>query len=69
MPLFEVAIIEHPKRVKAGEEQDPEKIILGPLATIADDDQSAAIAVVMDHAEKLKGVNRQRMEVLIRPFG
>lgn len=64
MPLFEVAILERPTK-KEAEEGVGEKLCFGPKAIIANDAQSAAIAAVMD--EKIT-VDRQRMEVLVRPF-
>lgn len=66
MPLFEVAIIEKPTK-KDAEEGASEKLIFGPKAVIARDNQSAAIAAVMD-GDVPKDVDRQRMEVLVRPF-
>ena len=64
MPLFEVAIIEKPTK-KEMEEGVPEKLVFGPKAIIANDTQSAGIAAVMD--EKIE-CNRQRMQVIVRPF-
>jgi len=68
MPLFEIAVIEHPKK-KKDEELGMEKLILGPIPVISRDAQSAAISVVMDNATKLKDADRTRLEVLVRPFG
>ena len=69
MPLFEVAILEHPKKAKKGADQDLEKLIFGPDMVVAHNDQAAAYAVLMDNAAKLKNIRPERMEVLIRPFG
>ena len=66
MPLFEVAILEKPTK-KEKEEGVGEKLVLSPVAVIANDPQSAAIAAVLD-TEGLE-VDRQRMQVLVRPFG
>lgn len=66
MPLFEVAIIQKPTK-KEGEDGIPEKLVFGPKAVIARDNQSAAIAAVMDGGVD-KDVDRTRMEVLVRPF-
>jgi len=66
MPLFEVAILEKPTK-KEAEEGASEKLVFGPKAVVARDSQSAAIAAVMD-GEVPKGIDRQRMEVLVRPF-
>jgi len=65
MPLFEVAIIEKPTK-KEAEEGKGETLIFGPKAVVARDSQSAAISAVMDGG--LPPVDRQRMEVLVRPF-
>ncbi|HEV8364606.1 MAG TPA: hypothetical protein VGQ52_13920 [Gemmatimonadaceae bacterium] len=65
MPLFEVAIIEKPTK-KEQEEGIGERLVFGPKAVVARDDQSAAIAAVMDGGGAQ--VDRQRMEVLVRPF-
>lgn len=66
MPLFEVAIIEKPTK-KDAEEGASEKLVFGPRAVVARDSQSAAIAAVMDGGVP-SGLDRQRMEVLVRPF-
>jgi len=66
MPLFEVAILEKPTK-KEAEEGASEKLVFGPKAVVARDNQSAAIAAVMD-GEVPKDIDRSRMEVLVRPF-
>lgn len=65
MPLFEVAILEKPTKNEA-EDGKSERLVFGPKAVIARDAQSAGIAAVLD-SDKLD-VNRDRMEVLVRPF-
>jgi hypothetical protein len=68
MPLFEVAVIEHPTK-KDREEGASEKLVFGPKAVIAKDEQSAAIASVMGSTElQAAGVDFSRTEVLVRPF-
>jgi hypothetical protein len=67
MPLFEVAILETPTK-KEKEEGLSEKLVFGPKAVVASDQQSAAIAAVLDSAGDVK-CDRQRMQVLVRPFG
>ena len=59
--LFEVAIIETPRK-KDGQE----RLALKPTFVIAKDSQSAAIAAVMEN--KTLKIDRQRMQVLVRPF-
>ena len=73
MPLFEVAILELPKKgTKVDSEGElvnttgEEKLVLGPIAVVARDPQSAAIGAVLD-AKDLQ-VDRSRMQVLVRPF-
>jgi hypothetical protein len=66
MPLFEVAIIQKPTK-KEAEDGVAEKLVFGPKPVIARDNQSAAIAAVMD-GQIDKDVDRTRMEVLVRPF-
>lgn len=65
MPLFDVAILEKPTpdQIKEGK---AETLVLGPVAIVAPDGQSAAICAVMD-AKDIK-IDRSRMEVLVRPF-
>lgn len=65
MPLFEVAILERPTK-KEAEDGKTERLVFGPRPVIATDPQSAAIAAVLDGGTI--EVDRQRMEVLVRPF-
>lgn len=66
MPLFEVAIIEEPTQ-KEIEDGGVEKLVMTPTAVLAQDEQTAAINAVMD-SDDLK-VDRNKMKVLVRPFG
>lgn len=61
MPLFEVVILENPKKKK-----NLERLVLGPTSVIAKDMESAAISVIMDNTN-IK-IDKKRMEVKIRPF-
>ena len=65
MPLFEVAILETPKK-KKDEDDGQERLALGPVFVIAKDNQSAAISAVLDNPA-IK-IDRTRMLVLVRPF-
>ena len=65
MPLFEVAILEKPTKNEA-EDGKSERLVFGPKAVVARDGQSAGIAAVLDAGGV--EVNRDRMEVLVRPF-
>jgi hypothetical protein len=66
MPLFEVAILQKPTK-KEAEDGGSEKLVFGPKAVIARDDQSAAISAVMDGGLP-PDFDRSRMEVQVRPF-
>ena len=63
MPLFEVAIIEHPQKKKG-----KETIVLFPEAVIAKDSNQAAINAILDNAELLEDIDRDYMEVIVRDF-
>ncbi len=65
MPLFEVALIERPTE-KEAKDGKGERLVLAPVAVIANDAQGAAIAAVLDYGD-IK-IDRSRMEVLVRPF-
>jgi F420-dependent methylenetetrahydromethanopterin dehydrogenase len=67
MPLFEIAILETPTR-KDAEEGATEKLVFGPVYVVAKDGQSAAMRAVLDNTEKMASVNKDRMQVLCRPF-
>jgi hypothetical protein len=67
MPLYEVAIIQKPTKKELDEGTGTEKLVFGPKAVVARDNQSAAISAVMDGSLPAE-VDRQRMEVLVRPF-
>jgi hypothetical protein len=69
MPLFEVAILETPKKGKDVDDTERvEKLVFGPVWTIAKDPQSAAIAAILDNAKAAAEIDRNRMQVLVRPF-
>jgi len=67
--LFEIAVLEHPKKDKDGETDELEKLVFGPQFVIAEDEQQAVMAVVMENAGEFKKINQKRMEILVRPFG
>ncbi len=67
MPLFEVAILEIPTK-KESEEGQGERLAFGPTFVVAKDSQSAAMRAVMENPESMKFINRDRMQVLVRPF-
>lgn len=66
MPLFEVAIIQKPTQ-KEREEGIAEKLVFGPKAVIAANEQAAAVAAVRNGGIPAE-VPDERLEVLARPF-
>ena len=66
MALFEVAILKTPTK-KEAEDGAGETLVFGPKAVVAQNAQSAAIAAVLGDAS-LATIDRNRMQVLIRPF-
>lgn len=64
--LYEVALIRRPTK-KEAEDGEVEKLILGPVPVIANDDKSAGAQAVIQHRDKLEG-DLSRVEVLVRPF-
>lgn len=67
MPLFEVAILEVPGK-DAAENGCVEVLAFGPAFVIAKDGQAAAIKCIMENPEKAAKVDKDRMQVLVRPF-
>jgi hypothetical protein len=67
--LFQVAILELPTKEDA-EAGKLETLVLEPQCVVAnkDDYTSAAVLVAMDNAEELKGIDRNRMKVVVSPF-
>ena len=66
MPLFEVAILEKPTVKEIEELGRAERLVFGPVAVVAKDAQSAAVSAVMQ--ADTKDIDKDKMEVLIRPF-
>lgn len=65
MPLFQVVILEKPKK-KDAENGNLERLVLGPINIVSTDTQAAALSVIMDNADM--EINRNRMDVQVRPF-
>lgn len=65
--VFEVMICELPTKEEAKEGR-LKRIVSEIKTVVAKDAQAAAIRYVMDNQESMKGVDRDRMEVLVRPF-
>ena len=66
MPLFEIAITQKPTK-KESEDGSTEKLMFGPKAVVAKDQQSAVIDLAMS-GELPKDLDRARMEIHCRPF-
>lgn len=64
--LYEVAILETPTKNER-EDGKGERLVFGPVAIVAKDEQAAAIAAVLDQKGDVI-VDRSRMSVLVRPF-
>lgn len=69
MPLFEVAILESPTKNER-EDGMSERLVFGPAAVVAKDEQAAAISAVLDRqdADHAIDIDRSRMTILVRPF-
>lgn len=65
--LFLVAAIVNPTKKEHEEDNALSKIVMRPKPIIARDDKDAAIKVIMD-SEELKDVDRDKLEVVVRPF-
>lgn len=68
MPLFEIAIMEVPTKKEIEEGTAQEKLVFGPAYVIATDTQKAAMKTILDNSDTIKDINRDRMQVLVRPF-
>lgn len=65
--IYWVAIQELPTSKQVKEESALPKLVLAPVAVEARDDKDAAIKVALDNPS-LKSVNKERMQVVVRPF-
>jgi hypothetical protein len=63
MTLYEVAIIEHPSKKKG-----KARLVLKPSCILANDETQAAINTILEYADDFEDIDRDRMEVLVRPF-
>lgn len=68
MPVFDILIVEHPTKKQREDEDALERVVAGPLQVVARTPQGAAYKATREAAEKLKGANEDRIEVLVRPF-
>jgi hypothetical protein len=67
MPLFEVAILQTPTKKEIDEGTGAEKLVYGPKAVVARDQQSAALAALLDTPLD-PTIDKNRMNVLVRTF-
>ena len=65
--IFVVAAVVNPTDKEFEETGKLSEMVLQPKSIIAVDEKAAAIKVIMDCTE-LENVNKDRLEVLIRPF-
>jgi len=66
--LYEVALVQEPTK-KEREDGELEKLILGPIAMIARDDQSVGIKAIMKAKDDgLLKCDLDQVKVLVRPF-
>lgn len=63
MPLFEVAVVQHPRKKK-----QKEVLVVKPTFVLAKNEEQAYTNVLLDNAETLNAIDRDYMEILIRPF-
>lgn len=71
MPLFEIAVLEKFKKGGKDEADKKERLVYGPTAVLARDAQAALFeAVFALSASGTDGepIDRERMEVIVRPF-
>lgn len=67
MPLFEVAIVQQPTKKEQEEGVGVEKLLFGPKAVLAQNDQTAAIVAVTGQ-DAPQNLDMTRAQVLVRPF-
>jgi hypothetical protein len=67
MPLFEVAIIRKPTKKEIDEGTGDEELILGPVAVVARNTNSAVIAAISKEGGG-KTLDPNRCEVIVRSF-
>ncbi len=66
MPLYEIAVISAPSK-KELEDGVTEKLIFGPKAIVAANDQAAVFGVIQGE-DAIKGIDFSKIKVLVRPF-
>ena len=65
--LYEVAIIEQPRKKKDEDIQAP-KIVLEPRVLMARNDQDAAVKAALKFRDDLGEADPERIDIIVRPF-
>lgn len=65
--IYLVAVLEIPTKKESEESGTLPKLVLEPTAVVARDDKDAALKVAMGNT-KLQGLDKDRLEVVVRPF-
>lgn len=69
MTVFQVVIVVRGKEGKGDQPDQPDRLLTeAPTLVLAKDPQMAAIEAIMDYRLSLTADERQRVEVLARPF-
>lgn len=67
--LYEVAIIEQPKKKKDDEGNvDIPIIVLEPKTIMARNDQDAAVKAALTFGNEIQGADPERIDIIVRPF-
>ena len=66
--LYEVAILEHPKRKKDDENVQTPRIVLEPRVLMARGDQDAAVKTALKFKDELGDADPERIDIIVRPF-
>lgn len=65
--LYWVAAIIEPTKKEKEETSKMEELVMQPKIIVARDDKDAAIKVVMGE-EGLKGLDKDKLQIIVRPF-
>lgn len=68
MGLYEVAIVKTVSKDEA-DRGVSEELLLAPTPVLAESKEAAIVAATMSSKAELKGIDPQRVKVLVRPFG
>ena len=66
--LYEVAVLELPTKKDEEERNALPRLVIAPTAVVARDDRDAAIKVALE-AQEIRDADKDRLQVLVRPFG